>query len=185
MKAMKSHLFAFISLLLLLSFQIAPSEARILANHNQNVSANSGRWSTELGTATGTGSATSYQITWTGNSNKQYELISFINQGNFDLVAEHLTFSSAKSNGDTTNPPTLTFELCSENWDTTTFACSGTITLIGTATGGSINFNRYLIVGQRLIFRVTNARNAIGNQISTFNSQSFRSDIRYGISTSS
>jgi len=185
MRVYRFNLVALISLSLLTCLQVAPVEAKILANQTQNMSASSGRWSAQLASATGAASSTAYQITWTGNSNKQFELISIINTGNFDLSAEHLTFSTAKSNGDNTNPPALTFELCTGNWDPTTFLCSGTITQVASATSGTVNFSRLLLVNQRLIFRVTNARNAVGNQITTFNCQTFRSDLRSGISFSS
>lgn len=166
---------------LLLSIQTTNAQAFFDSKYQQNLSSTTGRWGTQLATATGSGSSTAYQITWTGNSNKQYELLSFINTGDFDLISEHLSFSTAKANGDTTNLPTLTFELCSGNWDTTTFLCNGTITLSGSSIGGNINFLRYLISGNRLVFRVTNARNNPGNYLTTLNSQTFRSDVRNGL----
>lgn len=163
---------------LLLSFQATGAQANLDTKFQQNLSSSTGRWATQLATATGVGSTSSYQITWTGNSNKQYELLSFINTGDFDLISEHLTFSTSKANGDTTNLPTLTFESCSGAWDTTTFLCNGTITLSGSSTGGNINFLRYLISGNRLVFRVTNARNNPGNYLTTLNTHTSRSDIR-------
>ena len=151
-----------------------------LSSHTKNSNTSSGSWKTEIASATGAGTSSPYLLTWTGNSNKQYELLSLINIGNFDLTAQHLTFSTAKANGDTTNPPLLKFETCSGVWDATTFLCSGSIVLIGSATGGQVNVIRYLVPGSRTILRVTNPRNNPGNYISTFNAHTFRNDIRSG-----
>lgn len=174
-----------LTLPLLLNLQSQSADAFYDSNLQQNMSSSTGRWITQIATATGSGSSTAYQITWTGNSNKQHELLSFLNLGDFDLVAEHLSFSTAKANGDTTNPPTLTFELCSGAWDPTTYLCNGVITLSGSSTGGTINFLRYLTPNSRLVFRVTNARNNPGNYLTSLNSITYRSDIRNGIMVSS
>ncbi len=174
-------LVSFMILALSFSIQVERSDALIVANSTLNISGGTGAWSSALATANGSSTNNSYQITWTGNGNRQNELLAVVNTGNFDLIATHLTFSSVKSNGDTTNPPTLTFETCSGTWNLTTFACSGTITQIGSSTSGQIDINRYLTPGNRSVIRVTNARNNTGNYITTFNSRTFRSDIRFGI----
>lgn len=170
---------------LLLLLQIAYASAGVITTLQTALGTNTGRWATELGTATGTGSTTSYQITWTGNANKQYELMSIINVGNFDITQEHFTYASAKANGSLTNPPILTFELCSGTWDTATFLCSGTITQVGSGTGGTIDISRYVIASNRLVVRITNARNNQGNHFTTFDTQTYRSDIRFGIGINS
>ncbi len=160
---------------------LSPAVALVITNSVTNINGETGAWSSALATASGSSTNNAYQIIWTGNANRQNELLAVVNTGNFDLIATHLTFSSVKSNGDTTNPPTLTFETCSGTWNLTTFACSGTITQIGSSTSGQIDINRYLTPGNRSVIRVTNARNNSGNYITTFNSRTFRSDIRFGI----
>lgn len=170
-----------LSLALLLLSQNQIALASIKANRSLTNSGITGVWSSNVTSSNGNPTNSTYQITWTGSANKLYELISIVNTGNFDLIAGHLTFSTAKSNGDTTNPPNLTFETCTGSWDPTNFACSGAITQVGSATSGQININRYLMTANRLVLRVTNSRNSVGNQITTFNSQSFRSDIRNGL----
>lgn len=171
------------SLILVNGLQIA--SAAIVANTQSNLAVTAGNWRTLLASANGAGISGSYQITWTGGFNKQSELLAVVNAGSFDLIAQHLTFTSARGNGDTTGAPTLNFESCSGSWDAVNLTCSGTITSIASATSGQVNINRYVIAGSRIVLRVTQTRNGPGNYISTFNTLTFRSDIRSGMTVHS
>lgn len=73
-----------IALSLILSFQIQEAMAALSANQQNNKNLATGIWRTQLATATAGATTGPYQITWTGGANKQYELISIINTGNFD-----------------------------------------------------------------------------------------------------
>lgn len=174
-----------ISSSLFLVFQIQMASAAITSNSQSNLNLATGYWRTLLASANGAGTSGPYQITWTGGSNKQNDLLAIINTGNLDLVAQHLTFSSVRSNGDITGAPTLTFETCSGAWDINTFACNGTATTIASAISGQLNVNQYVIAGSRIVLRITHTRNGSGNYISTFNTLTFRSDIRSGIAINS
>ncbi len=161
------------------------ASAAIIANSQSITAKATGNWRSLLANANGAGASGSYKIIWTGGSNKQSELLAIVNTGTFDLIAQHLTFSSARNNGDTNGAPTLNFESCSGNWDNVNLTCSGTISSIASASSGQININRYLIAGNRLILRITQTRSGTGNYISTFNTLTFRSDIRSGITVNS
>lgn len=166
--------------LLLSSLQVLPLHAVVKVSTTQNSSASTGNWGSQVSSSTGTGTTAAYQVTWTGNINKQYVLIAIINTGTFDLLVTHLAYSTAKSNGDATNAPVLTFDLCSGTWDPTTFACSGTVTTIGTGAAGVLDVVKLIPVSNRLIVRITDPHNKGSNYLTLINSQNIRADIRSG-----
>lgn len=174
-----------VSLLFLSIVEVQPTYASMNVSVDRTMTIGAGTWSTQLAAPTTAPSSAAYQIVWTGNVNKQYALFSIVNMGTYDLLSAHFTYSSAKGNGDTTNPPALTFELCSGTWDATTYACSGAISAVGTGTGGAISFSSLIPLGNRITLRATNSRSSTSNYITTFNAQAFRSDIRSGVRVNS
>lgn len=138
----------------------------------------SGFWSSNIGDLTSSQSKTPYVLNWTGSSRRQYALISFNNNGTFTLNSGRISFNSIKSNGDASNPPTIIFESCSGVWNSSSFACSGAITHLGSANGGLININQTILPSSHLIIRVTNTRDVVANYQTTFSSWSSRVDIR-------
>ena len=142
-------------------------------------------WATSVNSATGIASNSPYVITWTANTRRQYALISLINTGSIDLSSGSISFTSVKSNGDITNPPTLTFELCSGVWNTTTFACSGSISSLVTAAGGDVAINQSISIGNRIIIRITNLRDSSANYLTTIDALASRANFRSGIVFSS
>ena len=164
--------------LLFVAFVNQPAQALLNSKINNTYAVTSASWGTQIATQTGPGSSGSYQITWTGNKNNQNALFSIVNTGNTNLITSHISFSSAKPNGDTTNPPNLIFHICNGIWDPNTFACSGNTSQVGSAFSGNIDFTNYVPSGGRFVVLVNNARNSNSNWITTINTQVTRSDIR-------
>lgn len=174
-----------ITSLLLLVIPVSNSFASLFSYIPANSNASSGFWASSINTSTGTATNAPYTLTWTGNNKKQDVLVALINSGTFDLNTGHFTYGSAKPNGDTTNAPVLTFDICSGIWDSLTFTCSGTTMTIGNGTSGTVNVPQVISPGNRVVIRITNARNSNANFITTLNSFASRTDIRTGVSTHS
>ena len=176
--ARSAMIVALITSLLLAVTSIPASYGHLQSRASEIVQVQSGGWGTSIGTQTGAATNAPYLLTWTANKNRQYALIAIVNTGSYDLGAGHISISSAKSNGDTANPPTLTFETCSGSWNATSYACSGSITTIASTAIGQIDFPQNISVGNRLVIRVTNLRDINANYLTTINALSFRADIR-------
>ena len=164
---------------------IPEAHGKINSDSAHSLAISTGYWSTSVTAFNSAPSNSPYLITWTGSSRKQYALISLINTGSYAVSGSRLSFSSAKTNGDTSNPPTITFELCSGVWNTSTFACSGSIMLITTAIGGEVEIPGQIEPGNRINLRLTNLRDASFNYNTTFNAIALCSDIRSPVSSSS
>ena len=156
------------------------SFGRMFSTATSTVSITSGGWGSSVNSSAGAISNQPYTLNWNGSIKRQALFIALINAGSLTLNAGHLTFVSAKSNGDTTNPPTLTFDVCSGTWNQGASTCSGTITTFASATGGTVDLNQTIAVGARVIIRVTNQNDTNSNYKTTVNAQSLRSDIRLG-----
>ncbi len=176
--ARSAMIVALITSLLLVVTSIPASYGHLQSRASEIVQVQSGGWGTSIGTQTGAATNAPYLLTWTANKNRQYALIAIVNTGSYDLGAGHISISSAKSNGDTANPPTLTFETCSGAWNATSYACSGSITTIASAASGQIDFPQNISVSNRIVIRVTNLRDINANYLTTINALSFRTDIR-------
>ena len=172
---------------LLISCLLAPQTiGKIQAMRNGlSQSVSTGYWASTINSTNGPSSNTPYVLTWTGSIRKQYALIALINTGTFDLTSSAISFSSVKTNGNSTTPPTLTYDLCSGNWDSTNYSCSGSITTVFTATSGVANFSEPILAGNRIIIRVTNLRDSNANYQTTFDALTSRTNIRTGVVTSS
>ena len=162
-----------------------PASAGVKSTTQQSYNLTTGTWSTELASATSASAKTQYQVVWTGNANKIYALFSVINTGSFELTGGHISYSSAKPNGDATGAPNLIFDLCSGTWDPNNFSCSGTITTFGSGISGTANYLKYQILGERLVLRLTHLRNNSTNFITYLNTYTSRSDIRSGVTIGS
>ena len=171
---------ALIASLVLAFITMPQSFGKLQSNMQNTLSVSTGLWATSINTSTGSSTTSPYTITWTGSVRKQYALVALINNGRFDLLSSHISYASVKTNGDTTNPPTLTFDLCSGTWNATNFTCSGTITTISTGTGGVVDITSLIPVGDRLIIRLTNLRDTSFNYNTTFNALASKTDIRVG-----
>lgn len=178
-------LLSLIASLLLFQMTIPNAHGKLESNSTFASIVNTGTWSTTINSYNAPATNNPYNVTWTGASRKQFALISIINSGSYAISTSHISFSSVKTNGDISNPPTLTFELCSGIWDPTTFNCSGTITSVGSGTSGTIDVMASIGSGNRLVIRITNQRDASFNYNTTFNSLTYRSDIRVGVVASS
>jgi hypothetical protein len=165
---------------LLFFFTIPESYGYLQSQTSVNIQISSGQWASRIGATNGAMTNSPYVVTWTANTRKQYALIALENNGSYTLNASHITFSSAKTNGDATNPPTLIFEKCSGVWNVTDFSCNGTIALVTSATGGQIDFFESIFSGNRFIIRVTNLRDVNANYTTTFSAFVTREDIRLG-----
>ncbi|MEY3330736.1 MAG: hypothetical protein RL202_2 [Actinomycetota bacterium] len=176
--ARSAMIVALITSLLLVVTSIPASYGHLQSSASDIAQVQSGGWGASISTQTGAATNAPYLLTWTANKNRQYALIALVNTGSYNLGAGHISISSAKSNGDTTNPPTLTFETCSGAWSATSYACSGSITTIASAASGQIDFSQNIAVGNRLVIRVTNLRDINANYLTTINALSFRADIR-------
>lgn len=175
----RSHSYlALIAALSMTMVLLPQSFAALQSTSNSSLSLSTGSWSSNVNTATGLPSNSPYSIIWTGSARKQYALVALINNGFFPLNSGHISFTSIKTNGDATTPPTITFESCSGTWNSTTFACSGSITLLGGGTSGTVDINEPTLPSNRLIIRLTNLRDVIANYQTTFNAWSYRTDIR-------
>jgi hypothetical protein len=166
-------------------FYVPEANGKLSSNSIDNLATTTGSWSTSVNSFNSAPSNNSYTITWTGSSRKQYSLISIFNTGSYAVNTSRLAFSSTKTNGDTSNPPTLTFELCSGLWNATTFSCSGSISTMTTATSGEVDIAGLIEPGNRINLRLTNLRDASFNYNTTFHAISLRSDIRSGVNLSS
>lgn len=176
---------ALIASLLFFFFTAPQTQGKIQGVHTLDIQVSASTWASTINSATGTSVNLPYTITWTGNIKKQYALISLINSGTVLLHSGQISFSSVKSNGDPTNPPTMTFDLCSGTWNSTTFACSGTITTLLTATSGVADIPSTLLPGERVIIRLTNLRDVTSNYVTTFDALTNRSNIRAPLVVSS
>lgn len=163
----------------LLFFFISPPqvEGKLQSEYTQNLAITTGSWSSVVNSYNSPAANSPYVITWTGSTRKQYALIALINNGAFSIGNSQISYNSVKTNGDITNPPTMTFELCSGTWDPTAFTCSGNITLVGTGTGGVVDVNAPVNPGGRVIIRLTNLRDSSANYITTLNALTSRSGI--------
>lgn len=184
MKRWRTTLSLIASLLTLL-MMIPHTQGKLQSTSGLESLVYTGSWSTTVNSYNGPSANIPYTITWTGSSRKQHALIAIINNGNYSLSTSHLSYSSVKTNGDISRPPTLTFESCSGIWDPITFNCSGAITFIGSGTTGTVEVSGNISPGNRLIIRLTNQRDASFNYNTTLNSVTYRSDIRTGQVTSS
>lgn len=181
-KMIRKFKFVAFSLPLLALLGLTPASAGIASILSGTFGASTGYWGSQVASATGNGSTGAYSINWSGSTNKQYEMMSLINVGAYDLIAGHLTFSSAKPNGDSSNGPNLTFETCPGTWNLATFACSETVTAFGSGTGGTVNLNLPIAAGSRVIFRVNSGKaNGGGAYVTSINALTSRSDIRAGV----
>ena len=176
--ARSAMIVALITSLLLVVTSIPASYGHLQSRVSDIAQVQSGGWGASISTQTGAATNAPYLLTWTANKNRQYALIALVNTGSYNLGAGHISISSAKSNGDTANPPTLTFETCSGAWNATSYACSGSITTIASTASGQIDFPQNISVGNRLVIRVTNLRDINANYLTTINALSFRTDIR-------
>lgn len=174
-----------IASLLLLLFSIPGAQGKIQSNSSLTFGISSGSWSANVAAYNSNPTNTPYTITWTGSSRKQYALIALINNGIFSINSAQISFTSVKTNGDPTYPPSLTYELCSGTWDPVTFACSGTISSAGTGTAGSIEILKSIAPDSRVVIRLTNLRDVNFNYTTTLNALASRSDIRNALVTSS
>ena len=169
---------ALITSLLLAVTSIPASYGYLQSRASDIVQVQSGQWGASVTTQSGATTNLAYVVTWTANIKKQYALISLVNSGSYDLKAGHISISSAKSNGDMTNPPTLIFETCSGLWSASTFTCNATITTVASTGIGQVDFIENIPAGSRLIIRITNLRDSSANYLTTINALSFRGDIR-------
>jgi hypothetical protein len=169
---------ALVTSLLGMVFLLPESHGILQSRDSQNIQVHNGYWATTVGGAVAAPASVPYLVTWSANTKRQYALIALMNIGTFDLTKGVIAFTSAKSNGDTSNPPTLIFESCSGSWNVTSYLCSGTINVLGSATGGQFHVNQSIAANNRLVLRVTNLRDVNANYVTTFNAQTSRSDFR-------
>ena len=169
---------ALVTSLLGMVFLLPESHGILQSRDSQNIQVQNGHWATTVGGAAASPTSVPYLVTWSANTKRQYALIALMNIGTFDLNKGVIAFTSAKSNGDTSNPPTLTFESCSGSWNVTTYLCSGTINLLGSSTGGQFHVNQGIASNGRIVLRVTNLRDVNANYVTTFNALTSRSDFR-------
>lgn len=169
----------FVALLFTFS-NLYPALGILRSDSYVGITTTSGRWASQLGLSTGAVSSNPHLLVWSGSSQKQYFLFAFENTGTFDLSAGHILYSSAKPNGDASNPPSISFDICSGAWDSTSFTCSGSVFNLGSGQAGTLNFLYNVPTGNRLVIRATNTRSSNGNYVTTLNTQTFRSDIRSG-----
>ena len=165
---------------LLFLLAIPESSGYLQGRTSSSIQITSGQWGARVGGTSGAITTSPYVVTWTANTKKQYALIAIENIGSYPLNVSHLSLSSAKSNGDTTNPPTLTFEKCSGVWNTTDFSCNGSTTTIASASVGQIDITENILAGSKLIIRITNLRDVNSNYTTTLNAITSRNDIRVG-----
>ena len=169
------------SLPLLLIIGTNPAFAGFTSLLNGQFTSSTGAWGSQIASANGNGSTSAYTINWNGLGSKQYEFISIINTGTFDLLFAGITLSSAKQNGDTTNAPILSFQACTGTWNLTSGACSETPTLLSAASAGYISLNVGVTVGNRVIIKIDAGKSGGGSFVSTLNTLTSRNDIRAGL----
>jgi len=118
-------------------------------------------------------------IDWSVSKGTPYAFVELVNVGTVDLVGESFTVTTVATTNGGTKLPSLTFEACvNGSWDVATSTCSGTVTLMGSASSGTFASPVGLSTGQSLSIRIVSSGNPGANFRSTINVAVSRTQIR-------
>jgi len=157
------------SILVVLSVPFAAS-AGSAARMSQGVAATSAVWSVVARPVGATTTSGALAIDWSVNKGTPFAFVELVNVGTVDLVGQSFTVTTVANTSGSTKLPSLTFEACvNGSWDVATSTCSGTITLMGSASTGTFASPVGLATGRFLGIRIVSSGNPGSNFRSTIN----------------
>lgn len=95
-------------------------------------------------------------ITWSVSTGTQYAYIDVVNVGELAVGRLGFTVSTRDQDQSRQDAPNLTFSLCNNGvWNQTSNTCSGTASILGTTSSGTINANLSLGTQSRITMQIT------------------------------
>ena len=178
-KPAKSLVVAFLaSILVVLSVPFVAS-AGSSALTARGVTATSAVWSVVARPVGATTTSGALAIDWSVNKGTPFAFVELVNVGTVDLVGQSFTVTTVANTSGSTKLPSLTFEACvNGSWDVATSTCSGTITLMGSASTGTFASPVGLATGRFLGIRIVSSGNPGSNFRSTISATVSRTQIR-------
>lgn len=164
----------------------APANATVKATKSVNQSASTAGWGAYLVPAGTTPSPSPYVSTWTPVSGTQVIYLDLLNPNAVALSGENFILNSVEPNSSRQNVPRITFDVCAgASWDQTASTCAGTITSLGTSTGGTVNSTVAVPSQSRLSVRLTVTKTGKLLWTTTINTVITRAQVRAAITSNS
>lgn len=164
----------------------SPTNAASKATGQATQSVSTASWGAYLAAAGTTPSPQPYVNSWTPANGVQIEYLDLINSNPVALVGENFSLASVEPNSSRQNVPRITFDVCvGASWNQTANTCAGTVTSLGTSTGGTVNSTIPVPSQSRLSVRLTVTKVGKLAWTTTINTLITRAQIRSAITSHS
>ena len=184
----KYRLALFTSLLLLATAILnkSPADANVKSTRNSDLTVSTSAWGAYLVPAGTTPSPGPYVTSWIAAPGTQLAYLDLLNPNALALSGENFILNSVEPNSSRQNVPRITFDLCvGAAWNQNANTCAGSITSLGTSTGGTVN-STVAVPGQsRLSVRLTVTKVGKLSWTTTINTVITRVQVRAATSSNS
>ena len=165
---------------------LSPSHAAIRSTRQATHSVSTASWGAYLAPGGTTPSPGPYISTWTPVAGVQLAYLDLINPNPVALAGENFTLASVEPNSSRQNVPRITFDVCvGATWNQLTDTCAGSITSLGTSTGGTVNSTVSIASQSRLSVRLTVTKVGKLSWTTTINTVITRAQVRAAVTTNS
>ena len=131
-------------------------------------------------------SNSAYIYTWALSTGTQYTYADLINVGGLSTSGNIISVTTQDDTSSRQDAPAQTFSICTNGtWNQTNDTCSGTMTVLGTVTNGTLTTTLALAAAQRLTVQIKAMKTKKSLWTSTFSIGVSRSQVRVGKTTNS
>ena len=133
-----------------------PANAALHSTRSATNAVSTTAWGAYLVPAGSNSSPGPYVNTWTPTNSLQLEYLDLINPNMVALSGAQFSFASVEPNSSRQNVPRITFDVCEGAvWNPIANTCAGTVTSLGTSTGGSLTSTVSVLSQSRISIRLT------------------------------
>ncbi len=144
------------------------------------------KWGAVLASPSATPAKTPFVISWATSQNQQIAYLEVVNTGSQLISGQSYSIDTKDSEGSRKNDPSITFTACTSGvWNKDTDKCSGSTSVIGTRSNGTLTSNFSLAPLARLSLRLRLTKENRVAWTTTINMKINRSQIRTATTTNS
>ena len=160
--------------------------AQASARLQKSVTASVSAWGAVIAVPSATPTSSPFVIAWAPTQGLQIVYVDVVNTGFVSLTGQDYVIDTKDPNSARNNVPQITFTACSAgSWNTATDVCSGTSSVIGTQSNGTLSSNFSLASAARLSLRLSVTKVNKVAWTTTLNMNINRSQIRTATTTNS
>lgn len=160
--------------------------AQVKANLHKSVTASASKWGAVIASPSGTPTSAPFVIAWAPIQGLQIVYLDVVNTGLVSLTGQNYVIDTQDPNSARNNVPQITFTACSSgSWNTATDVCSGTSSVLGTQSNGTLSSSFALASSARLSLRLSVTKVNKVAWTTTLNVNITRAQIRTATTTNS